>query len=95
MNEVKVGILPIIASYTCNLFQNYFKGAKIWWIFARLYKNPTHHFMLKVLTGEWISKLESTVWQAKRKKIKFYVELMKKWELLHLTLNNSKSEGDN
>ena len=30
-----------IASYSCNLFQNYFKGAKLWWLFAQLYKNPT------------------------------------------------------
>ena len=41
MNEVKVGKLPIIASYTCNLFQNFFKGAKKWWLFAKLYKNST------------------------------------------------------
>ena len=35
-----------IASYTCNLFQYYFKGAKIWWLFAQLYKNPTSLIIL-------------------------------------------------
>ena len=39
MNEVKVGKLPIIACYTCNFISKYFKGAKIWWLFAQLYKN--------------------------------------------------------
>ena len=43
VNEVNVGILPIITNYSCNLFQNYFKGAKIWWLFAQLYKNPTDY----------------------------------------------------
>ena len=28
VNEEKVGKLRIITSYTCNLFQNYFKGKK-------------------------------------------------------------------
>ena len=28
VNEVKVGKLLIIASFTCNLFQSYFKGEK-------------------------------------------------------------------
>ena len=93
VNEVKVGILPIIASYSCNLFQNYFKGAKIWWLFAQLYKNPTDYlFCVESLDVEQISKLESAVLQAKRKKIKFYAQLMKKRELLNLTLDNSKSD---
>ena len=50
VNEVKVGKIPTIASYTCNFFQNYFKGAKIWWLFAQLYKNPTDCFVLEVST---------------------------------------------
>ena len=29
MNEVEVGIVPIIASYKCNLFQNHFKGTNM------------------------------------------------------------------
>ena len=40
MNEVEFGKLPIIANYTCNLFQNYFKRVKIWCIVAHLYKTP-------------------------------------------------------
>ena len=44
VNEVKVGKLPIIiASHTCNLFQNYFKEAKTLF-FAQLYQNPTDCF---------------------------------------------------
>ena len=39
-------------------------------------------------------RINSMASQEKENK-KFYVQLMKKWELLHLTLNNSKSEGDN
>ena len=39
-------------------------------------------------------RINSMAIQEKENK-KFYVQLMKKWELLHLTLNNSKSEGDN
>ena len=53
VNEVKVGILSIIASYSCDLFQNYFKGAKIWWLFTQLYKNSTDsigNFVLKIST---------------------------------------------
>ena len=50
MTKVKFGKLPIISSYTCNLFQNYFKGANIWWLLNQLYKNPTDCFVLEVLT---------------------------------------------
>ena len=45
------------------------------------------------LDCEETSKLESVL-QAKRKKIKLYVKLMKKWESLHLTLDNPKSEEE-
>ena len=56
MNEVRVGKLPIIklpivGGYTFNLFQNYFKGVNIWWLFAQLYKNFTHCFVLQVSIG--------------------------------------------
>ena len=51
VNEVKVGKLPAIARYISNLFQNYFKGVKIWWLSAQPYKNPTDRFVLDVLTG--------------------------------------------
>ena len=36
-------------------------------------------------------KIESVLWKARRKKIKFYI-LMEKWEQLQLTLDNSKAE---
>ena len=38
---LKAGKLQSIASSATlgNLFKNYFKGAKIWWLFAQLYKN--------------------------------------------------------
>ena len=48
-------------------------------------------FCVGSLDCEQISKLESVL-PDKRKKIRFYVYLMKKWEPLHLTCNNSKSE---
>ena len=48
MNEAKDGKLPITAGYTLNLSQNYFKGTKLWWLFAQLYKNPTDCFVLDV-----------------------------------------------
>ena len=36
---LKVGKLPIIAiAILAILFKNYFKGAKIWWLFAQLYR---------------------------------------------------------
>ena len=38
------------ASFTFNLFQNYCKGAKIWWLFAQPYKSTTDYFVLEVLT---------------------------------------------
>ena len=38
---LKVGKLHSIASSAilANLLKNYFKGARIWWLFAQLYKN--------------------------------------------------------
>ena len=38
---LKIGKLHSTASSAIlvNLFKNYFKGAKIWWLFAQLYKN--------------------------------------------------------
>ena len=50
MNKVQVGKLAIMASYTCNLLQNYLKGAKIWVFFAELYGNSIDCFALKVST---------------------------------------------
>ena len=88
MNEVRVGKLPIIASYTCNLFENYFKGAKYDDVLLNCTKIPL--ICVGSRDCEQISKLESVL-QAKRKKVKCYVTLIK-WEPLHLTLNNSKSK---
>ena len=33
-----------------NLFKNYFKGAKIWWRFAQLYKKLIYRFLLEFST---------------------------------------------
>ena len=68
VNEVKVRKLLIIASYTCNLFQNYFKGAKIWWFFAQLYQNPTDYFVLEVSTDRFQIRI-SIARQEKENKI--------------------------
>ena len=48
---LKIGKLLILASYILViLLINYFKGAKICWFFAQLYKNSTDCFVLEVLT---------------------------------------------
>ena len=79
------------------LFKNHFKGEKIWWLFAQLFKNPTDCFVLEVLAVTTLRvdfKIESALLKVRRKKIKCYI-LMNKWEQLQLTLNDSKSEeGD-
>ena len=43
---LKIGKLAVLAI----LFKNYFKGARIWWLFAQLHKNFTDCFVLGVLT---------------------------------------------
>ena len=56
---LKAGKMKSIASSAilANLFKNYFKGAKIWWLlFAQLYKNPIDCFMLKVSTVGTVSR---------------------------------------
>ena len=50
VNEVKVGKLPIIASYTCKFISKLVQGTKIWSLFAELYKNPTDFFVMEVST---------------------------------------------
>ena len=67
MNELKAGKLPIIASYTilAILFQNYFKGAKIWWFFVQLYKNSTDCFGLEVST---VSRFQNRICIASQEK---------------------------
>ena len=63
-------------NYTCSLFQIYFKGGKIWWLFVQLYKNITDCFVLEVSTG---NRFQSVL-QTKKTKIKFYATT---WESLH------------
>ena len=48
----KVGKLHSIASSAifANLFKIYFKGGKLWWLFAQLYKNSIDYFVLDVST---------------------------------------------
>ena len=41
------------------LFKNYFKGAKIWWLLAQLYKNSTDCFVLEFLTVGTVSKFQN------------------------------------
>ena len=50
MNEVKVGKLPIIDSYTSNFISKLLQGGKIWRLFAQLFKNQSHCFVLEVST---------------------------------------------
>ena len=55
VNEVNVWKLPIVASYTSNLYHNYFKGGgkgaeKTWRIFAKLNENSTNFFVLEIST---------------------------------------------
>ena len=46
---LKFGKLHGIASrdILADLFKNYFKSAKIWWLFAELYKNSIGCFVLE------------------------------------------------
>ena len=39
-----------------NLFKNYFKGAKIWWLFAELYKNFIDCFVSEFSTFDTVSR---------------------------------------
>ena len=39
-----------------KLFRNYFKGAKIWWLFIQLYKNSIDCFVLEVSTVDTVSR---------------------------------------
>ena len=55
---LKAGKLNSIASSAilANLFKNYFKGAKIWWLFAQLYKNLIDCFVLEFSTVDTVSR---------------------------------------
>ena len=39
-----------------NLFKNYFKGGKIWWLFAHLYKNYIDSFVLEASIVDTVSR---------------------------------------
>ena len=77
MNEVKVGKLPIYSFILAILFHNYFKGAKIWWLFAQLYRNPTECF---VLEGQTVSsRFQNRVCSPhQEKKIYIYIYIANK-----------------
>ena len=55
---LKAGKLHSIASSVilANLFKNYFKSAKIWWLFARLFKNSIDCFVLEISTVYIVSR---------------------------------------
>ena len=55
---LKAGKMQSIASSATlgNLFKNYFKGAKIWWLFAQLYKNLIDCFVLEFSTVDTVSR---------------------------------------
>ena len=84
---LKIGKLAILAI----LFKNYFKGGKNMVTFYSTVQK--FHWLFCVGSRHWVDfKIESVLSNAKIKKIKFYILLMKKWEQLPLTLDNSKSE---
>ena len=55
---LKSGKMQSIASSATlgNLFKNYFKGEKIWWLFAQLYKNLIDCFVLEFSTVNSVSR---------------------------------------
>ena len=55
---LKAGKVKSIASSAilANVFKNYFKGAKIWWLFAQLYKNLIDCFVLEFSTVDTVSR---------------------------------------
>ena len=55
---LKAGKMKSIASSAilANLFKNYFKGAKIWWLCAQLYKNIIDCFVLEFSIVDIVSR---------------------------------------
>ena len=55
---LKAGKMQSIASSALltNLFKNYFRGAKIWWLFAQLYKNFIDCFLLEFSIVDTVSR---------------------------------------
>ena len=60
---LKAGKMQSIASSALliNLFKNYFRGAKIWWLFAQLYKNSIDCFVLEFSTVDTVSRFKSRI----------------------------------
>ena len=58
VKHTKAGKMQSIASSALltNLFKNYFEGAKIWWLFAQLYKNFINCFVLEFSTVDTVSR---------------------------------------
>ena len=50
-----------------NLFKNYFKSAKIWWLFAELYKNFIDCFVSEFSTFDTVDFKVESVLQSRRK----------------------------
>ena len=76
-----------------TLFKNYFKGAIIWWLFAQLYKIPLIVLCWKSWQLTTVSRFQNRICIIEsQEKENFIYSLMKKWEQLHLTLDNLKSE---
>ena len=63
-------------------------------LFAQLYKTFTDCFVLEILTVGTVSRFQNRICiiESQEKENFIYYILMKKWEQLQLTLNNSKSE---
>ena len=55
---LKTGKMQSIASSAIltNLFKNYFKGAKKWWLFAQLYKNFIDCVVLEFSSIDTVSR---------------------------------------
>ena len=67
---LKTGKLHIIASCAilAILFKSYFRGAKLWWLFAQLYKISTDCFALEVSTVDTVSRFWNTICIASQEK---------------------------
>ena len=67
---LKAGEMQSIASSAilANLFKNYFKGAKIWWLFAHLYWNFIVLCWKSQQSTLWIDFKVESVLQSRRKK---------------------------
>ena len=62
LSDLNIWKIIYLATYILAiLFKNYFKGAKIVWLFAQLYKNSTDYFVLKVLTVDIESRFQNRI----------------------------------